>query len=85
MLARGGSLLWEEDGVPGVNPRVQAGHRLTPSLTATVDHCRSRGSNSCRSGEKRVHGPLRYLDTLHLVLYNYLKFSTIILSFSQVK
>lgn len=30
--------MWEEAGVPGENPRVQAGDRRTLSLTTTVDH-----------------------------------------------
>ena len=32
-----GSLVWEEAGVPGENPRVQAGDRYTLSHTTTVD------------------------------------------------
>ncbi|XP_065928481.1 hemagglutinin/amebocyte aggregation factor-like [Magallana gigas] len=33
-----------------------------PRYAITYNHCRSRGSNSGRSGDKQVHCPLRYLD-----------------------
>lgn len=33
-----GSLMWEEAGVPGESPRVQAGDRYILSHTTTVDH-----------------------------------------------
>lgn len=50
----------EEAGVPGENPRFQVGDHHTRSHTTTVYH-------SGRSGDKREHSPLRYLDTNHFV------------------
>jgi hypothetical protein len=58
---RRGSFLWEETGAPGENPRVRVGDQPYP---LTYNHCRSRGSNSGRIGEK----PVRYPDTQNLLL-----------------
>lgn len=49
---------------------------IQPSHPVTYNHFRLRGSNSCRSGAKRVHCPLQYLDTLlppplHPQYFNY--------------
>lgn len=38
-----------------------------PPYPITYNHGRSRASSSGRSGKKRVHWPLRYLDTLLLI------------------
>lgn len=51
-----GSWVWEEAGVP----MYPSGR---PPYPITCNHCRSRGSNSGHSDEKRVHCLLRYLDT----------------------
>jgi hypothetical protein len=58
------SFLWEENGAPGENPRVRVGDQPYP---LAYNHCRSRGSNSGRIGEK----PLRYPDT-HFAANHYL-------------
>lgn len=48
--------MWEEAGVPGENPHVQASDQHTLSHTTTNE------SNSGRSGEKQVHCPLPHLE-----------------------
>jgi hypothetical protein len=53
MFCTRGSFLWEETGAPGENPRVRMGDQPYP---LKYNHCRSRGSNSGRIGEK----PVRY-------------------------
>jgi hypothetical protein len=47
-----GSFLWEETGTPWENPHVRVGDQPYPLI---YNHCRSRGSNSGRIGEKPVH------------------------------
>jgi hypothetical protein len=53
MFCTRGSFLWEETGAHGENPRVRVGDQPYPLI---YNHCRSRGSNSGRIGEK----PVRY-------------------------
>lgn len=40
-----------------------------PPYPITYNRCRSHGSNSGPSDEKRVHSPLRYLDTPILIFF----------------
>lgn len=52
--------MYEEAGEPGDKPICPSGR---PPYPLTQNHCRLRRSNSSRSGDKREHCPLRYLDT----------------------
>lgn len=52
MLARGGSLMLEEAGLSGENPRVQAGDHHALSHTTTVGH---GDRTRVAEGDKRVY------------------------------
>ena len=65
MFCTRGSLLWEETGTPGENPRVQVGDKPYP---LTYNHCRSRGLNSGHIGEK----PVRYHCVIYTVFPRYI-------------